>query len=104
MPRPPIASGTMLTPVTAAGILLGFPPTRRPLTRTVVQGQCSVGNLQWDACQGSVPFIVMNEARRAVTLKQNRVISLLQIILTKDHIRAREARWRGSPEHLILIL
>ncbi|CAM6120930.1 unnamed protein product [Calypogeia fissa] len=104
-PRPPIPSGTMLTPVTVTGTPLGFPLTQTPPPKTIVQERCIVGNSPWDACQGPGPFILMSEPRISVTLKQNGVISLLQVVLTKDHSRARKTRKcifgrRGSLEHL----
>ncbi|CAM6120936.1 unnamed protein product [Calypogeia fissa] len=74
-------------------------------SKTIVQERCIVGNSPWDACQGPGPFILMSEPRISVTLKQNGVISLLQVVLTKDHSRARKTRKcifgrRGSLEHL----
>ncbi|CAM6087936.1 unnamed protein product [Calypogeia fissa] len=95
--RPPIASGTMLTPVTATGTPLGIPMTQTPSPRT---GQRIVGNSPSDACRGPGPFILMSKPRIAVTLKQNGVTSLLQIILTKDYSRPCIFGRRGSPEHL----
>ncbi|CAM6129975.1 unnamed protein product [Calypogeia fissa] len=68
--------GTMLTPVIATATQPGSPLTQTPSPRTI-----------------------------AVTLKQNGMMSLVQIILTKHHSRARKTRKcifgrRGSPEHL----
>ncbi|CAM6086192.1 unnamed protein product [Calypogeia fissa] len=80
--------------------------------RTVNCWQLAMGRLSrsgtiysYEPTKGPGLCILMSKPRIAVTLKQKGVVSLLQIILTKDHSRARKARKcifgrRGSPRHL----
>ncbi|CAM6086186.1 unnamed protein product [Calypogeia fissa] len=91
---------------------LSYDPDTFTKNRTVNWWQLTMGCLSrsgaiysYEQTKGPGPFIVMREPRLAVALKQNGVILLLQLILTKDHSGARKTRKcvfgrRGSPEHL----